>query len=645
MKINLLLFFAFFLCACNGQKVPQSESAKKFVAKLQAMNFDELKHQLKADTAELNQLIKTATFETQLTSHISPGQKSKAEKPVAEFSINTDTDKVAQLFNDYCKQLFFNQDFSDDAQTEFEFESRYNLTEDNHLLEQKDSLFKPYTSNIAIGEKAYYFNGKSIPKKQIGLKRVDSIEADISLKIPLEFEKFKFSKSDKNFVFRDENIIVERVKSNVAELKIPSILYSNIIGYQAFNAQNIRMNTSAFSSNPILEIKTGVKNGLNDLLDIFTNVLKEGDEKKAKEVLNNINQNHLDARTDMIEFKNFVTGLAQNKEQNQAMGDIDLYNKIAEIGRKVIEPAHQFVILEFPDDIKTIEIFVATKYRDLKNKKMVKFINHRLDRKFFDTANPNIVYKAFTAGEGRKYGISNQNGDKIIEARYEQLQQLSNTYFLIDEKLFWLNVNDKKMVSLKQFQGFDQTLKPGYDVFEKTVGDRTAYGVVLNRGKVILPFEYSRFQKYDKFIIPHKHNGEDELYDLNLKKLPNKGIKQLTAIDEFIASDLKYPKLFVAEDGNKKKALVNEDIQILTPFKYEFIDPFFEINGYYIAGIRTADGSNYLYGIIDNNGKEVVPFIFCNIDDEPDKNRKFSFCLEDKYQSMDFKLFLKKYGH
>lgn len=41
------------------------------------------------------------------------------------------------------------------------------------------------------------------------------------------------------------------------------------------------------------------------------------------------------------------------------------------------------------------------------------------------------------------------------------------------------------------------------------------------------------------------------------------------------------------------------------PFKYEFIEPFFEVKDDYIAGIRPADVSNCLYGHINQNIKEL----------------------------------------
>lgn len=135
----------------------------------------------------------------------------------------------------------------------------------------------------------------------------------------------------------------------------------------------------------------------------------------------------------------------------------------------------------------------------------------------------------------------------------------------------------------------------------------------------------------------------DELYDLNFKKIPNKGIQKIHLVDEFIASDIKYPTLFEAEDVNKKKALVDKNLNLLTPFKYEFINPFYGVNNYFMAGIRTADGSSYWYGIVDDKGKEVTPFIFCHMSEEFDKNGKLKFCLKDKSQAMDFASFIKTY--
>ncbi|RZL37298.1 MAG: hypothetical protein EOO96_05285, partial [Pedobacter sp.] len=297
----VILFTSLFFCACNKPKAQQTAEAKKYIATLKAMNYNELKDLLKKDTALLNKLIKTATFTTQLTSHFSSGEKSKVEKSVAEFEINNDQAKITALFNDYCKHLLFEQNFSDSyadstfslyGQNLFAYESRFSLTDDNHIIKEKDSLFKPFVENVITDEKAYFFRGKKIKKADIGLKRIDSIETELSLKFPTDFEKFAIDKSAKTETYKDATIEVESIKENMAQLKTPITLYSEIIGYQAYNNKNVRMNSSAMSATPMLTIDKKVSESLKELLDIFTDVLNEKDEKSGKEKLNKINQNH-----------------------------------------------------------------------------------------------------------------------------------------------------------------------------------------------------------------------------------------------------------------------------------------------------------------------------------------------------------------
>ena len=57
-----------------------------------------------------------------------------------------------------------------------------------------------------------------------------------------------------------------------------------------------------------------------------------------------------------------------------------------------------------------------------------------------------------------------------------------------------------------------------------------------------------------------------------------------------ISIEPKSDKGFLKVGYMKHHSHHNED------FKYEFIDPFFEVNNYFIVGIRTQDGRNYLYG-------------------------------------------------
>lgn len=645
--ITLLLTL---LIACSRSQTPQTVEAKKYIASLKAMKYDELKNQLKKDTALLNKLIKTATFSLQLTSHFSSGQKSAVDQSAPEFEINHDKTKITELFNDYCKHLLFEQNFNDSyndstfslySQNRFTYESRFNLTDDNHLIKEKDSLFEPFKTAVDVKEKAYFFRDKKIAKAAIGLKRIDSIETDISLKFATDFETFEVEKSDRTLSYKDHAIEVESIDENVAQLKIPVALYSEIIGYQAYNNKNSRMNSTALSSTPMLTIDKSIGQSLKELLAIFSAVLNEKDEKSAKDKLDQIRQNQLDAKNNMAEFDTYLDQLAKNKAKLKELGDIGLYNEIANNGKKVIGAETQFVIVEFADDIKAIDVFVGKNWVSLQNKAMVKYGNHYLNLKYFDEDRPNIVF--YSHKSDRKFGVSDRDGQTIIEPKYNELRQLANEYFMADEKLYWLNVANKKMVALPQFVNFEQSLKPGYDVFEKKMGNENRFGVMLNREKIIIPFEYYRFEKHEHFIIAKKEYDLDELYDFNFKKISGKGIQEIHRIDNFIASDIKYPSVFEAKGSNKKKALIDKNLKMLTPFKYEFINPFFGVNNYFIAGIRTADGSNYWYGIIDAKGKEVVPFIFCNISEEFDKNGKLRFCKDGKYQSVDFNLFLQQY--
>lgn len=645
----ILIFTILLLQACSQTQTAPKVAAKNYIATLQAMNYGELKNQLQKDTALLNKLIKTSTFSLQLTSHFSSGEKNAVEKSASAFEINYNQAKITELFNDYCKHLMFEQNFNDSyndstfslyAENRFKFESRFSLTNDNHIIEEKDSLFKPFIYSVVTQPKTYFFKGKKIAKADIGLKRIDSIATHISLKLPTDFEKFEVEKADKQVSYNNEIIEVESVDENVAQLKIPINLYSKIIEYQAYNNKNARMNSTALSTTPMLTIHKNIVQSLKELQAIFTAVLNENDEKAAKEKLNQIGQNHVDAKDSMAEFDVYIDGLSKDKEKVKALGDVGLYNEIANKGKKVIDAQTQLVTVEFADDIKSIDVFVATKSAFLQHNAVVKYGNHYLSPKYFDEAKPNIVF--YSNQTDRKFGIINRDGEVIIEPKYSELTQLANEYFMGDEKLYWLNVASKKMEALP-YKSYQQTLKPGYDVFEKTFGDDYKYGVVLNRTKVVLQFEYYGFEKHEAFIIANKDLDLDEIYDLNLKKLPSKGIQKIYRIDHHIASTIKYPSVFEAENNAHKKALVDRNLNLLTPFKYEFIDPFFEVGNYFLAGVRTADGSNYWYGIIDEKGKEVTPFIFCNISEEFDKNGKLRFCLKDKYQSMDFGDFLKKY--
>lgn len=645
-KTLIILFIILSITSC-AQDLKDIETSKEYQDILQSKDLESIKNQIKKDTVFLNKLLKVCDSEIQYTFHISSGVKNPVKSSVPNFQIDTDLPKFTELFNQFAPNSNFEQNFQKNSDKKkikvfeneiFEFENNLEYTIPNY-----DSIYKNITTNTNYKIQKYYYKGKPIALNLIGLKRIDSLEVTIKTEIPLAFEKINLTKN-KNNLYKNYNIEIVRVKENSAELKIPIQLYHKIIGYQASNKSNFLMNTSALSSNSILEIDKSIKSNLVQLNAILLNILNETDENKAKNYLNDITQLMFDAKNKLNTFQIEVESFSKTKPKDQF--GVNTYEKVAKIGKDVFSIVNQSVMVEFPDDISSIDLFVQT---DSKILEKTQIVHYKKDQ-FEDPNNPTIVFSSFEEGKGILYGISDKDGAILLEKiSDEKPEQAGNDYFYINQKLHYFDKKNKELLQLSDYSRYIGQIKKGYDILEKetTAKGEKKYleGVVKDTKEIILPFEYSSFVMYSKFFVASKeYNEKVDLFDYNFNKIPNNEIKDIHKIDYFISTPIIFPEFFVAENIKRKKALLDSNLKPLTPYKYEFIKPFFDINTHFIVGIRTEDDNGYYCGLIDEKGIEVTPLKFDGIS-EVFKNGKINFSIKksDNYQTLDLEAFLNKY--
>ncbi|EKT3964660.1 hypothetical protein AAIP55_002303 [Flavobacterium psychrophilum] len=645
-KTLIILFTIISTTSCS-QDLKDIETSKEYQNILQNKDLESIKNQIKNDTVFLNKLLKVCDFDMQYTFHFSSGEKNPVKSSVPNFQIDTDLPKITELFNQFAPNSNFEQNFQKNSETRkikifenknFEFEN--NL---KYIIPNYDSIYKNIISNTNYKIQKYYYNGKPIALNQIGLKRIDSLEVTINTEIPLAFEKIHLTKN-KNNLYKNYNIEIVSLKENSAELKIPIQLYHKIIGYQATNKSNFLMNTSAMSSASILEIDASIQSNIVKLNDILLKILNEADENKAKKLLNTITQSMFDAKNKLNKFQSEVESFSKTKPKDEF--GVKTYEKVAEIGKEVLSIVNQSVMIEFPDNISSIDLYVQT---DSKILEKTPIVHYKKDQ-FIDPINPTIVFSSFEEGKGISYGISDKDGAVLLEKiSDDKPEQAGNDYFYINQKLHYFDQQSKELLQLSDYSRYIGQIKKGYDILEKekTIKGEKQYmeGVVKNSKETVLPFIYSGFVMYSKFFVATKDYFEKvELFDYNFNKIPNNEIVRIHKIDYHISTPLIFPEIFEAENLQRKKALLDANLKPLTPYKYEFINPFFDINNYFIVGIRTEDNSNYYYGLINEKGVEVTTLMFDNIQDQF-KNGKINFRIKnsDKFQTLDLETFLNKY--
>ncbi len=233
-------------------------------------------------------------------------------------------------------------------------------------------------------------------------------------------------------------------------------------------------------------------------------------------------------------------------------------------------------------------------------------------------------YKYFVVKEDNKYGVIDNQGDKIIETKYE----------------------DVKIPN------------PEKDVFICYEEENTK---VLNQNKEEIFIDYEEIEPlrlknissdlmYEKSTLKYKKDGKYGIIDFNGKKITN------AIYEEIDTLQFKEGELIVKKDG--KYGVINIKGATLVKTKYDKIETdkfYIEENGYkdagYIVSKTTEEG--YRYGYVNGNGKEIIETKYNDLyriieTDEKDiyiicaENGKYGLfknnkkIIENEYQSLEY---------
>ena len=211
-------------------------------------------------------------------------------------------------------------------------------------------------------------------------------------------------------------------------------------------------------------------------------------------------------------------------------------------------------------------------------------------------------YKYFLISENEKFGVIDENGNKIIDAKYLNIKipNPEKPVFVCYEN------NVTKILNEKEEQLFTE-----YDSVEPL------------RLKNI-----SSDLMYEKSILKYSKNGKYGLIDFNGKKITN------AIYEEIDTLQYKEGELLVKQNG--KYGIINiKGTKIIKP-NYDTIeaDQFYEKDsGYkndgYIVSKTTDEG--YRYGYVDNNGKEIVSTKYNDLSriNEISGNDIYNICAEN----------------
>lgn len=232
-----------------------------------------------------------------------------------------------------------------------------------------------------------------------------------------------------------------------------------------------------------------------------------------------------------------------------------------------------------------------------------------------------------------KYGLVDAEENVLAEEVYDDI---SPEYFGAKQYIYLrkkgkatvFNKKDKKL-----YPGNFKYLTPLFNDLFTVYSDKSKkYGIVNLNGEIITPQEYDFIQSFSisgKDFIYLKNEKEEKFLDKDLKNI----LEENTQVIAFYPDQLIIKKL----DIYYQFFVLNRSVSILkdiTFIKEQELD-FFNIFNLYSKPVVCKNSSN-LYGIINEKGKEIVPFIYDDIIAFENSENEFVVKKQDKYGVVNF---------
>jgi hypothetical protein len=246
------------------------------------------------------------------------------------------------------------------------------------------------------------------------------------------------------------------------------------------------------------------------------------------------------------------------------------------------------------------------------------------------TSYPFLITKNRATG---KYGLIDIEGNILAD---EIFDDASPEYFGTKEYVYLrkkgkITVFDKK--DKKLYPGNFKFLTPLFnDLFSVYSDQSKKSGIVNLQGDIIAPQEYDFIQSFSisgKDFIYLKKGNEDKFLDKDLKNI----LEENTRIIAF------YPDQLIIKKQNSyyRFSVLDKSVSVLKDIDFikEQEPDFFNIFNLYSKPV-VCRNSNNLYGIINEKGKEIVPFIYDDIIVFENSENEIVVKKQDKYGVVNF---------
>jgi len=243
---------------------------------------------------------------------------------------------------------------------------------------------------------------------------------------------------------------------------------------------------------------------------------------------------------------------------------------------------------------------------------------------------PYLIIKNRITG---KYGLVDAEENVLAEEVYDDI---SPEYFGAKQYIYLrkkgkatvFNKKDKKL-----YPGNFKYLTPLFNDLFSVYSDKSKkYGIVNLNGEIITPQEYDFIQSFSisgKDFIYLKNEKEEKFLDKDLKNI----LEEKTQVIAFYPDQLIIKK----RDIYYQFFVPDRSVSILKDITFikEQEPDFFNIFNLYSKPVVCKNSSN-LYGIINEKGKEIVPFIYDDIIAFENSENEFVVKKQDKYGVVNF---------
>ena len=561
MKRSLfVLLLISCLASCTSTDLKELDSKKEYLEKRKQLDFADLKEQLKKDAAAVQSLIDTCDgiYLTYSFSMGLSGSKPKEEviDSAAAFQFEN-KDSLLKDFNRDDRKLLFQQELRI-PEPGFQFFTDYS-GDKNNAGAVNDEVIEYRMEQL-------FYKDKEMKLADLQLRQADSILVNAIYRFPTGFDTLKIPEHAKGPLnFKDELLEVDTTGKNFAEFTMPVALHAKVLDKRGVTPSGVLVGSNAYSANPLRGLNPDISTAFKQFIGLANEAARQPDKEKAIQFISSIPETTFDAvkqvRLFVKDAYSLIKGMKRlDKEEKGSLEETKAFiKKIQDIEEKyagVWTITKMQYEIEFPYEIKEIQLYIGGNYDSVSRKFMAK-----------NSLDSSAAFFVFENTAAHKFGITDRDGNRIISAQYDQLERNGDHFFTEYKKtgklLYLLNNGSKTLEKVPGNRAYIGKLNDKLFEFEEKNNQIGIADAALNE---IIPFEYEGAELVENTIIMRGAYRGRKFYDFY--QLNGNRIKTPEKITEYE----RHGKKIVIFSRDKVAGMIHEDGRVEMPVDHKIIE-------------------------------------------------------------------------